>query len=73
LKLAGSASFSGAVYAPGFDVKIVGGGNGDSAQGSFVGKSTSMTGIASLHYDQALNHAGIIADYKIASWFEDER
>jgi hypothetical protein len=73
LKIAGSAGFSGAVYAPAFDVSIVGGGNGDSVYGCVVGKKVSMTGIQSLHYDQALSQAGIITDYKIASWFEDER
>jgi hypothetical protein len=73
IKIAGNGGFSGAIYAPKFDVSLTGGGTDDSVYGSFVGKTVTMTGVQSVHYDEALVRAGLITDYKIVSWFEDER
>ena len=73
IKIAGSGAFSGAVYAPGYDVELKGGGSSDGISGAFVGKTVKMTGVQSVHYDQALRESGLITDFKIVSWFEDER
>jgi hypothetical protein len=32
-----------------------------------------MTGVTNLHYDEALNGTGLINNYRIVSWFEDNR
>ena len=61
------------MYAPGYDVTIVGGGNTDSVYGAFVGKTIRMTGVQSVHYDEALGRGGLVADYQIASWYEEDR
>ncbi len=73
LKIAGNGGFNGAVYAPAHDLRITGGGQSDSVFGSFVGRTISMTGVQSVHYDQALGQAGMITDYRIVSWFEGDR
>ena len=72
-ELGGNAVLSAAVYAPEYDVQINNGGVKGSAYGSFVGKTVKMTGVTDLHYDEALASGGLIADYKIVSWFEDTR
>lgn len=73
IKIAGNGGFRGTVYAPNYDVTIVGGGNSDSIYGSFVGNTIFMNGVQSLHYDEALADGGLITGYNIVSWFEDER
>lgn len=73
IKIAGNGSFSGAVSAPSFDIEFKGGGNLDSIYGAFVGKTITMTGVQSIHYDESLARSGLITDFKIVSWFEDER
>ena len=73
IKIAGSGTFTGAIYAPDHDITLVGGGNATGSSGSFIGKSVRMTGIQSIHYDEALVDGGLIADYRIVSWFEDTR
>ena len=73
IKIAGNGGFSGAVSAPSFDIEFKGGGNSDSIFGAFVGKTISMTGVQSVHYDENLARSGLITDFKIVSWFEDER
>jgi hypothetical protein len=52
---------------------MVGGGNSDSIYGAFVGKTIGMTGVQSVHYDEALGDGGLVSDYRVASWFEDAR
>jgi hypothetical protein len=38
-----------------------------------AGASTvRMTGVQSVHYDEAPADGGLISDFKIVSWFEDE-
>ncbi len=73
IKIAGNGGFSGAVCAPSYAVELKGGGSTDSIYGSFVGKTINMTGVQSIHYDESLARSGLIADFKIVSWFEDER
>lgn len=72
-KIAGNGGFRGAVYAPNYNITMKGGGNSDSIYGSFVGNSVTMTGIQSFHYDEALGDGGLISDYRIVSWFEENR
>ena len=45
----------------------------DSIYGSFVGYDIGMTGVQSVHYDEALGSGGLVSDYKVANWFEDTR
>jgi hypothetical protein len=73
VKLAGNAQLTAAVYAPGHDVTVNGGGSSGHVFGSIVGKTVTMTGVTNLHYDEALSGSGKINDYKIVSWFEDTR
>jgi len=72
-KIAGNGGFRGTVYAPMYNVEMVGGGNEDSIYGAFVGWNVRMTGVQSVHYDEALADGGLISDYKVVSWFEDAR
>lgn len=73
VKLGGNGEITAAVYAPGHDVTINGGGTDGHVYGSAVGKTVTMTGVTNLHYDEALSSGGLINNYKIASWFEDTR
>jgi hypothetical protein len=73
MKVAGNGGFRGTVYAPNYDVTMVGGGTEDSIFGAFVGWTVNMTGIQAVHYDEALGDGGLISDYKVVSWFEDVR
>lgn len=71
--LGGNGQISATVYAPGADVSVNGGGTNGHVFGSIVGKTVTMTGVTNLHYDEALGASGIINNYKIVSWFEDNR
>jgi len=76
MKIGGNGGFRGTVYAPMYDVEMVGGGttNPDkSVYGAFVGWTVRMTGVQAVHYDEALTDGGLVADYKVVSWFEDVR
>ena len=73
VNLSGNAQLSAAVYAPNADVSISGGGSSGHVYGSVVGKTVTMTGVTNLHYDEAAGSSGIINNYKIVSWFEDNR
>ncbi len=70
-KISGNGGFRGAVYAPNYNINMVGGGTEDSIFGSFVGKAVNMTGVQSVHYDEAMGDGGLISDYRVVSWFED--
>ena len=63
----------GSIYAPGHDVTVNGGGTNGHVYGSIVGKTVTMTGVTNLHYDESLGETGVINNYKIVSWFEDNR
>lgn len=72
IKIAGNGGFSGAVYAPNYHVELKGGGSTDNIFGAFIGYTVNMSGVQSVHYDEALADGGLISDFKIVSWFEDE-
>ncbi|HEY6071515.1 MAG TPA: hypothetical protein VIU85_09095 [Chthoniobacterales bacterium] len=73
LKFAGNAQITASIYAPGYDVTVNGGGTNGHVYGSIVGKTVTMTGVSNLHYDEQLGSRGMINNYKIVSWFEDNR
>jgi hypothetical protein len=73
VNLGGNGQITAAVYAPGHDVAVNGGGTNGHVFGSIVGKTVTMTGVTNLHYDEALGSGGMINNYKIVSWFEDTR
>src|SRR4030081_472663 len=73
VSLGGNGQISASLYAPSADVTINGGGTSGHVFGSVVGKSVKMTGVTNLHYDEALTSTGWIGNYKIVSWFEDNR
>ncbi len=73
VNLGGNGEITAAVYAPGYDVTVNGGGSSGHVFGSVVGKTVTMTGVTNLHYDEALASSGIINNYKIVSWVEDTR
>ncbi|MEO6436460.1 MAG: hypothetical protein ABIP55_11975, partial [Tepidisphaeraceae bacterium] len=73
LKISGNGGFRGTVYAPSYNVTMVGGGTDDTIYGSFVGWRVKMTGVQAVHYDEALGEGGLISDFKVVSWFEDVR
>ena len=73
VSLGGNAQVSAAVYAPSYDVTVNGGSSHGHVYGSVVGKTVTMTGVTNLHYDEALGSGGLINNYKIVSWFEDNR
>ncbi len=69
----GNSQISASIYAPGHDVTVNGGGTNGHVYGSMVGKTVTMTGVSNLHYDESLGSKGMINNYKIVSWFEDNR
>jgi hypothetical protein len=73
VSLGGNAELSAALYAPDANVTINGGGSNGHVYGSIVGKTVVMNGVTNLHYDEALGASGLIDNYKIVSWFEDNR
>jgi hypothetical protein len=73
VNLGGNGQISAAVYAPGHDVTVNGGGTSGHVFGSVVGKTVTMTGVTNMHYDEALSGGGLINNYRIVSWFEDNR
>jgi hypothetical protein len=73
IKISGNGGFSGAVYAPTYNIELKGGGNSDTVYGAFGGYTVTMTGVQSVHYDEALGDGGLVNGYNIVSWFEDER
>lgn len=73
IKVAGNGGLRACVYAPTYDITLLGGGVTDSIYGSFVGYDIGMTGVQSVHYDEALGSGGLVSDYKVANWFEDTR
>ena len=73
VNLGGNGQISAAVYAPGHNVVVNGGGSSGHVFGSVVGATVAMTGVTNLHYDEALGAAGLISNYQIVSWVEDTR
>jgi hypothetical protein len=73
VSLGGNGQIIASVYAPDHDVTINGGGTNGHVFGSVVGNTVTMTGVTNLHYDERLGTTGVINNYKIVSWFEDNR
>jgi hypothetical protein len=73
VNIGGNSQITASIYAPGHDVTVNGGGTNGHVYGSVVGKTVTMTGVSNLHYDERLGSTGIINNYKIVSWFEDNR
>lgn len=71
--MSGNGSFTGTVYAPDHVVSLSGGGSDGNYFGSIVAKTVSMSGNTAVHYDESLAAGDYITDYKVASWFEDNR
>jgi hypothetical protein len=71
--LGGNGQITASVYAPGHDISVNGGGTNGHVFGSVVGKTVTMTGVTNLHYDEELGRGGIINNYRIVSWYEDNR
>jgi hypothetical protein len=73
MQISGNGNLSAAIYAPNYDITLNGGGSSGDFFGSIVGNTITMVGHTKVHYDEALGNAGLISNYKIVSWFEDER
>src|SRR5947209_11530249 len=73
VSIGGNSQITASVYAPGHDVTVNGGGTNGHVYGSVVGKTVTMTGVSNLHYDERMGSKGMINNYKIVSWFEDNR
>jgi len=73
VSLGGNSQIMAALYAPNHDVTINGGGSNGHFYGSVVGKTVTMNGVTNLHYDEAMGEGGLIDNYRIVSWFEDNR
>ena len=73
VSIGGNSQITASVYAPGHDVTVNGGGTNGHVYGSVVGKTVTMTGVSNLHYDERLGSTGVVNNYKIVSWFEDNR
>ena len=73
VSIGGNSQITASVYAPGHDVTVNGAGSNGHVYGSIVGKTVTMTGVSNLHYDEHLGSVGMINNYKIVSWFEDNR
>jgi hypothetical protein len=73
VSIGGNSQITASIYAPGHDVTVNGSGTNGHVYGSIVGKSVTMTGVSNLHYDERLGSTGVINNYKIVSWFEDNR
>lgn len=73
MNFGGNGIIVAAVYAP--DHNIVFGATGQTGTmwGTLTGRSVTMGGTTYIHYDEALADSGYITDYKIRSWFEDNR
>jgi hypothetical protein len=71
VSISGNGSVEAMVYAPDADIIMNGGGNMGDFSGSVVGNTVKFNGNTRFHYDESLNTAGFVSDYKISSWFED--
>ncbi len=71
IKIAGNGVLSAAVYAPGADLELKGGGSSGDVFGAAVGYTAVVTGGSSFHFDEALRdivEGG--GSYTIESWLE---
>jgi len=71
LSLPSNGDFTGAIYAPGADFALSGGGSAPlSFSGACVTRTISINGHYKFHYDEALGAYGPWQDYVIISWVE---
>jgi hypothetical protein len=73
VNIGGNSQITASIYAPGHDVTVNGSGTNGHVYGSIVGKTVTMTGVSNLHYDERLGSTGVVNNYQIVSWFEDNR
>ncbi|MGB0258652.1 MAG: DUF7305 domain-containing protein [Coraliomargarita sp.] len=71
IKIAGNGYLAAAVYAPGADLTLNGGGSRGDVLGSAVGFTATITGGSSFHFDEALQDIVFGGgNYSIDSWLE---
>jgi hypothetical protein len=70
IKMNGSSTFIGAIYAPNADMSLKGGGSAVNMVGSFIVKSLTMTGNYDFHYDEDLLTSGPINPFVPSAWQE---
>jgi hypothetical protein len=71
LTMKAGGEFTGGLYAPSANLRMVGGGNSiQNFVGACVMKTISINGHYSFHYDEALGKFGPPSDYVIISWIE---
>ena len=73
MDFAGNGVIVAAVYAPKHDVSFGATGSAGTMWGSLTGRTISMGGTTYIHYDEALADTGYITDFRIQSWFEDNK
>jgi hypothetical protein len=73
VSLSGNSQIMASLYAPNHNVTVNGAGSNGQFFGSIVGATVTMTGVTNLHYDEAMGAGGLIDNYRIVSWFEDNR
>jgi hypothetical protein len=71
--IAGNGIIVAAIYTPDHPVEFKATGSGGQMWGSIFGKSIIMGGSTHIHYDRALADTGKITDFRIKSWFEDNK
>ena len=73
IDLTGQGTLYGAIYAPSADVKVAGTGSGGIIYGSVVGSTVTMSGIAAVHYDEALAlQRRRVGKFIIQSWKDNQ-
>ena len=73
MSFSGNGVIVAAIYGPDHEVVFGATGAVGTMWGSLTGRSITMGGTTYIHYDEALADSGYITDYKIRSWFEDNR
>ncbi|MGE5197240.1 MAG: hypothetical protein ACM3IL_01900 [Deltaproteobacteria bacterium] len=69
IKVAGSGSLYGTFYAPKASIDLVGVGGGGDLFGAAVGNVVKTSGVAQIHYDEALQQVRLkLGKYIIQSW-----
>ena len=71
--IAGNGIIVAAIYAVDHAIEFKATGSGGQVWGSIFGKSIVMGGSTHIHYDRALAEAGRTTDFRIKTWFEDNR
>jgi len=73
MNFGGNGVMVAAIYGPQYDVTFGATGSAGTMWGSLTGRSITMGGTTYIHYDEALADTGYITDYKVRSWFEDNK